>query len=442
MADLQTVFHSWRAGRRFKVGLAGGLALGVALVPTGALVGARGSHAQTPSPWTPVVSAVAPRDVDLSAGEADPALAFDAYSWRMFIALVWPAAPGQRGAPDRTRGLDDSGPRVFESYKADWEVFRPGGEAPTPWNAGPEANPCPSVRPEPGDFVLASFVRGGDLGQAAFGNLIGPLVAQNGHYVRYLTSFGQAGFDQILSKQLYIRKNIDKAVFPVGSINVKSAWVETDGLAGKETFYRRLAWVKDSDSGQCDKREVALVGLHIVQKTAHRPQWIWSSFEHVSNVPEISGASTGPYTFNDGAGRRLPVENPIPFPPPKTPPAPFNVTRYYDLAPQTKTTNAAWRTLLKQSGSVWANYQLVVTQFPATPDAPEKDGMAINTYPGLANNTAVANTAMETFFQSGALTGCMACHNLARRDTDFVWSLQTHAFPRLDPAAPSRLAGW
>src|SRR5208283_5128035 len=58
----------------------------------------------------------------------------------------------------------------------------------------------------------------------------------------------------------------------------------------------------------CGKRDVALVGLHIVVKTQYRPQWIWSSFEHVDNVPPIGvGDAREPdardarasYSYND-----------------------------------------------------------------------------------------------------------------------------------------------
>ena len=35
----------------------------------------------------------------------------------------------------------------------------------------------------------------------------------------------------------------------------------------------------------CAESDVALVGLHIAIKTASRPQWIWSTFEQVDNVP-------------------------------------------------------------------------------------------------------------------------------------------------------------
>src|SRR4029077_9459797 len=35
----------------------------------------------------------------------------------------------------------------------------------------------------------------------------------------------------------------------------------------------------------CSKSDIALVGLHIVIRTKDRPQGLWSTFEHVDNVP-------------------------------------------------------------------------------------------------------------------------------------------------------------
>ena len=44
----------------------------------------------------------------------------------------------------------------------------------------------------------------------------------------------------------------------------------------------------------------ALVGLHIVYKTPSRPQWIWSTFRHVDNVPELDDRSGRSFTFHNG----------------------------------------------------------------------------------------------------------------------------------------------
>jgi hypothetical protein len=42
---------------------------------------------------------------------------------------------------------------------------------------------------------------------------------------------------------------------------------------------------------------------------------------------------------------------------------------------------------------------------------------------------------METFDQKAVQLGCMSCHNRARMNADFMWSVFDHAYPsRLAPA--------
>jgi hypothetical protein len=107
----------------------------------------------------------------------------------------------------------------------------------------------------------------------------------------------------------------------------------------------------------------------------------------------------------------------------------------------TVATNAAYQSLL--AGTVWANYQLVMTQYPvrngmdAKPVPVNQDGTPPNTFPGSSNpNSAFANPVMETFLQQDVSTGCMNCHNFARQATDFVYSITTHAY-----APPARGGG-
>jgi hypothetical protein len=83
-------------------------------------------------------------------------------------------------------------------------------------------------------------------------------------------------------------------------------------------FFTRVAWVLDpfDPTQTCKQVTVGLVGLHIVQKTASRPQWIWSTFEQIDNVP--GGASSGPFTYNDGSGAAMPTTVVDPWPPAPT----------------------------------------------------------------------------------------------------------------------------
>ena len=129
---------------------------------------------------------------------------FDDYSWRAFVAMVWPAAKGQRGVPDAAKDVGAAGPRVFETYKSLWEIFHDDGSAPNPDfnSAGAAADNACRADAGFGGVVLASKNGIDDIGQAGIGELLGPLVAQNGRYVRYQTLYNRVEFDEIVRQQV------------------------------------------------------------------------------------------------------------------------------------------------------------------------------------------------------------------------------------------------
>jgi hypothetical protein len=414
-----------------------------------------------PTPTPVITSSQVPPDVDIPSGFSKlPIAFFDDYSWRAFIALVWPARQGQRGVPDPNQSVGGGGPRVFETYKTLNEVFHDDGEPPSEWNEFdlPKYNPCGRAGAWD-ELTLGSFSKFSDLGQAGFGSLTGPLIAQNTTYVRFLTAYNQTEFEQILGNKWYLRCNLPQQpastcpsptpapgtspmpapttiTFNLGSIDVKSAWMEMTGVQHPERYHTRTAWVLDPTStpAQCVEKKMGLVGLHIVQKTLTRPQWIWSTFEQVDNVPSPQGGTPfGPGTgnFNSGKPPAMPSKNPYTMDQVLTPPtlAPFNVSRVKDkdIAKETNNTNMLYRKAL--AGTVWENYQLVMTQWPVPGDAPANQGDPAHSFPGMGATTAFANVTMETFEQNTVFKSCMACHNATMGPTDFVWSLNDHAFP-------------
>jgi hypothetical protein len=214
------------------------------------------------------------------------------------------------------------------------------------------------------------------------------------------------------------------------ALDVKSAWILMKDIPNTERYYTRTALVLDPQSGNCSTATVGLVGLHIVQKTPTRPQWIWSTFEQVDNVPPAVSGGSGKFNFNDGTGGPMLSFNKYPIEPLIVPtPAPFNVERVTPIHPSTADTNTTYRNLLRGAGSVWQFYQLVMTQWPLVPLQPATPGTPANTFPGTNATSAFANVTMETFDQANVKTGCMACHNSTRLPTDFVWTLNDHAFP-------------
>ncbi len=408
--------------------------------------------------------------------KVDPFPAFDNFSWRAFIALNWPARtePEFRGEPDRERRLGDPGPRVWETFKARWEVFQPAAEGkraePAPWVRYDGRNPCgDSVSSR--ERIIAAFEPYAEFNQAGFtpGKLENPLVARNRTYVRYEVRFNREEFDTIVERKAYRPENVPTmeapAQFHIGSIAVKAAWRilnDSDTPAVRARYYVvHDAWAVDvarsraAGSVVCSRVDIALVGLHIAIKTRYRPQWIWSTFEHIDNVPPIgkgearepdARAAGAPYAFNDPALPQNDVAPPQDAPlartvslvnPPRLDPEPMQIVRKHPIRPQTMAMNRAYWALPQISGTVWANYMLTATQWPTVtqPPGPDNDGRY---FPGLhidsdtpgenyqsddnaSMDSNLVNTTMESYSQDQP-SSCMACHHATAnaRGRDFV----------------------
>jgi hypothetical protein len=413
-------------------------------------------RAQKPCPRVPVPSissSTLPADVCIPNNFTDVATDFfDDYSWRSFIALVWPAASAHRGVAEDAAKLSGPGTRVFETWKSLWEVFHADGSAPAAsfdaWDA-PANNAC-GAKAGFGDLVIASATGLDELAQFGPGELLPPLVAQNGRYVRTQTLYNRAAYDYITHRKLYLRSALPQVPtprpsepvvqFPDESVVLKAAWLDLDGFspAQKSRYYSRDVILKDAATGKCSVVKMGLIGLHIAQKTASRPQWIWSTFEQVDNVPPARPGAPGLFAFHNGSSDAVPAENPLSLRPLlKEPVKPFNVTRATEspIHPKTAYTNLVYERLLK--GTVWENYQLVMTQWPRVEGAQSLSlpaslsGDASHTFPGLgsASGSAFANVTMETFGQVRPQVSCMNCHNQARLSADFMWSILDHAYP-------------
>jgi len=236
---------------------------------------------------------------------------------------------------------------------------------------------------------------------------------------------------------------------------VKAAWkilTTSDGPDARSRYYVIPgAQVFDPVSGGCVAQDIALVGFHIVSKTPSLPQWVWSTFEHVDNVP--GDQAGGGLSFNDPSRPQAldPARRPraiTPDNPPVAAPAPMQVVRLQEIQPSTMATNQAYWNTPEIKGSVWENYMLVMTQWPTnTEPSPGNDGV-----PFPAGGSALANTTMETYFQRDGFS-CMECHQIANEEgRDFVMFVSFDAFrpgevapadlftQRLVPESPALLA--
>ncbi len=206
-----------------------------------------------PNPPPVTIAPQPPADVCIPSGfKGNPIAFFDDFSWRSFIAMVWPVQQGLRGVPDQSKSIGPvTGPLVFETYKNDWEVFQPSpGDnrpppAPSPWNSYAGANPCTTsgapITVNFGDVVLSSFSHFGNRGRRA-SRPVRPgrsaAGAKNGPYTRYLTAYNQLAFNQIATQQLYLRANLpmSDAGFNGGSIDIKAAWMGMSGVKNPQRY--------------------------------------------------------------------------------------------------------------------------------------------------------------------------------------------------------------
>ncbi len=234
----------------------------------------------------------------------------------------------------------------------------------------------------------------------------GPLIDQHGHYAIFDILMNRQMFEYITVNHLNTKAgqaaNADLAVdFPAGqndrpaqagkpaqsaafgSFMLKVSWkILTPEEIAAKTFHMRRALVlmPPGEKRPCLDRTLGLIGFHAVHKTVARPQWIWTSFEHVKNVPDRTEVAAnklgGSYNFFSVKCKAdCPTEN-------ATPPFPWDpdpalelrfrkddsfksqIVRETPLTDAAKNMNAVFHSMLP-ANNVWQNYMLLSTQWPS-----------------------------------------------------------------------------
>jgi len=291
----------------------------------------------------------------------------------------------------------------------------------------------------------------------------GPLIDQHGNYALFDILMNKDMFDFIVKHGFYDRAQQEsvensklKIDFPAGenksgvpgAIMLKVAWkilTEEDQKSRFHTVDALISMPRAHDQASdppCLHKTLGMVGFHIAHKTISRLQWIWTSFEHVDNVPDQGDIKThnlkSSYNFYDPScdPAKCPV-NATPTPPWRPEEAlqlkfrnSFNsqIVRVIPIMDDTNAMNEQFRAIL--GDSVWKNYRLISTQWPSD------FGCAKKTNPPNSPNTAtpntdfekqpdmtcepaptfLANSTLETFSQGDtplASSSCMACHGNA-----------------------------
>jgi hypothetical protein len=406
---------------------------------------------------------------------------FDFYSWRTFIALNSPAdrtIPIEKAKPDTPTLWEDMG-----SFKQLLDVMLPPGEEAASWptdRPGMEVErkrlmppACQAVIDAHKEMTGRMVVK---MIEESFNEPFktGPLIDQDGRYAIFDILMNGRMFDYIKNHDLntkagQIRNSSFVVDFPVGlnstpktpnsdigAFMLKVSWkMLSDKEIHDQNFHmvKALVLTPANPKGpqKCLPETLGLIGFHAVHKTASRPQWIWTSFEHVKNVPDKAEFAAkqfhGPYNFFNEKCVSCTVN--------ATPPTPWTPDPDLDLkfrrenpfkkdssfrsqivretvqTDAAKHMNAIFQRMLK--GTVWENYMLISTQWPSnfpctqahlkgTPNPnPDftKPGTDFTKQPDMTCSPAptfMANSTLETYSQGDtplASSSCIACHGNA-----------------------------
>jgi hypothetical protein len=438
-------------------------ALAVALLLTAGLAATLlvTAKPQATPPPPIVLSPVIPGDVNVTAQTVSIDAFqpdFDVYSWNTFIALNWPAGADGNADPSKKIGQSGDNDTVWEHYRDVSDIFLAGGARPT-WN-GPVGVPAACKPLNKGNLQVIMQVGKNLLTPSVVSAHsqpfnTGPLIDQHGVFTRYQILVNKTMFDYILANSLYSKAGQKVFTPPVnftsgsidnsgktlveGAIMVKTAW-KVIAPADRARFHSEdvLVYTPASKNpkypARCTMQTVGLVGMHIGHKTQSAPQWLWSTFEHVDNVPTDADVKGGTlkarYNYYNPACKTCPVNQvpPRPWDPTKVSAFHSQIVRMNQFnlpiyASSAAARNANAQQLLRgvNPQSVWANYQLISTMWPTDPKQPF----------GAPAPKLLANTTLETYIQGtvpNVSSSCIECHNNATMTvpvaSDFTYVLQ------------------
>ncbi|WP_165072898.1 hypothetical protein [Paludisphaera rhizosphaerae] len=276
---------------------------------------------------------------------------FDRFAWRLFVGMNWPTKAD--GQPDPAISLKQDAvegawrPRVWQTLAEANSLFQRYGAAPQPWTSGAYPGTFEADHYEPLTLWMYSKINNRhalnrtQIVDESLQAFTGPLVDQQGLWVRYKVYVNRTSYEYIRRNGLYSLEGqarfaadrtvsfpvdgdkIDGETFTAGTTEVKFAWKQlatydekangpfvardydfskNDGfkqLASKMTwnsdpsrFLVRWSYIIHNEAPTKDgvpqpdpvPVPMGMVGMHIATKTRSSPEWIWATFEHVDNV--------------------------------------------------------------------------------------------------------------------------------------------------------------
>ncbi len=409
---------------------------------------------------------------------------FDNLSWQTFVALNWTKGKESRPAQE---GLNGDGARVWEGWPRVSAVFgnsKVQANCTVPagyelFSIASQGNGQPATRNE--EYIQAAT---GDPAIDVNGNWTLYERRVNGIEIAYLKApKGNKSWDlTTLGGQNAFAQNNSEVNFPAmgdngapnGAMEIKAAWRILDPAqhaANVKRFYIVRAIVAvapdlvyrgaNPAAPICAKVDLGLVAMHIIQKNPLtkndlKPQWFWSTFEHVDNAPPAAAACdpTAPSACTTLGKLSCPAAQLLGAPdysyynakypglatnqPPKlllggkaflwNPVEPYafsyltpagggvkvgtQISRCWQIYALTQELNTQWRAQLHAIGSVFQNYMLVGTQWGASTTATPDPKIPIGGVPNFLSNSVV-----ETYLQNMADPNnafgngsCISCH--------------------------------
>ena len=375
-------------------------------------------------------------------------------TWQRFIAINWPA-DGDQPKPNTDQNIPsgNSYQTVWNNYGLNYDLYLlPDGTTPVPLSdvAGKRAQrkerwikDCPNVLADgdaPTDYIiLDEFIEA----SLAPNDPHHPLIDQNGEYVRTSVMYNDVLYDFVQGEGLYTYSGMldylntagltpfqstttgnttsqqYRVAIPNESQMLKTSWkVLGEGDDPSKFFTKDVVFIFENMNIEgndfpvtCDILKVGLVGFHFTIKTEQQQSWVWSTFEHVDNVPDLNDEDpSGHYNFFDMASlsddplinkpsgptdtTSFFKKNPYWYNPFTKGQKPNHIMREIPIGPETQALNKKYQEKLENT--VWKNYQLVGSQW----------AYDYNQFtPQL-----LSNSTLESYEQPQA--SCMGCHNL------------------------------
>ena len=343
---------------------------------------------------------------------------FHVWAWQ---TLLWMTQPGAGGKPR------------FLSFPNTAETFAPAGVSPANFVA----------RAVPKVLTLAARVT---KSSDPFDSILqagssGVLIHRSGRAIYYSVNFDPIYYNFIRT-QKYFDPTIFEAApadqnFPVGALEFKYAWrilAEGEDASGYYTQPADIELLIDqngevqTDPNQVRRVNVALIGIHVVGIVKDHPEFIWATFEHKDNAPDLPAgmAADSPNPVSDKDWLLYIANTPasqsnqpnagavkLVDPAKQTLKPVTNVFRQFPWgsrpadaanAANIVALNTSVRGRVLSSDAIWQNYMLVGgTWLPPNSLAPNQS------YGNRAvASTRLGNSAMETFVQDA---NCFTCHN-------------------------------